>query len=372
MQSQFAEGPPSGPGREDQPDERTSADISIPRFRENGAILLDMSTLVLSTDVRSVALSNGALQIWTEENPPARILLSEIERVAVVGRPAVTLPALLSILDAGIPCFFVSSRGRWRGSLHSDENRNASRRLRQYERASDRRFALSVARALVSSKISNQAAVLARFGRNRPEKRSWFHRRPDLARLRRSAERTHSIATLRGIEGAASRVYFDALGSAFPETMPFAGRNRRPPRDAANSLLSFSYAMLLGEMEGAVRAHGLDPAFGHLHEDRTRTPSLPLDLMEPFRPACDRFAVKLASLGVLRAADHFESLDDGGVHLSADGRRAFFPAWEEEMEREFSGADGRAMTLRREVRRAVCIYLDALENDATPSFFAIA
>lgn len=120
-------------------------------------------------------------------------------------------------------------------------------------------------------------------------------------------------------------------------------------------------------MEGAVRAHGLDPAIGHLHEDRTRTPSLPLDLMEPFRPACDRFAVKLASLGVLRTANHFESRDDGGVHLNSEGRRAFFPAWEEEMERSFPGTDGQTTTLRR----APCIYLDALENDASPSFFSL-
>lgn len=330
-----------------------------------------MSTLVLSTDVRTVSLSNGAMEIGTDEKPPTRVLLSEIDRVTVVGRPSVTLPALLSVLDAGIPCFFVSSHGRWRGSLHPDEDRNAARRLRQYEQAGDRRFALSVARALVSAKIANQSSVLSRFGRNRPGKRNWFHRGPDLVRLRRSAERAHALASLRGVEGAASRVYFEALGGAFPETMPFSGRNRRPPRDAANSLLSFSYAMLLGEMEGAVRAHGLDPAIGHLHEDRTRTPSLPLDLLEPFRPACDRFVVKLACLGVLRTADHFESRDDGGVHLSSEGRRAFFPAWEEEMERTFPGADGQSTTLRRELRRTPCIYLDALENDAAPSFFAI-
>lgn len=104
--------------------------------------------------------------------------------------------------------------------------------------------------------------------------------------------------------------------------------------------------------DAAVRAHGLDPAIGHLHEDRTRTPSLPLDLMEPFRPACDRFAVKLASLGVLRTADLFESRDDGGVHLNSDGRRAFFPSWEEEMARSFPGADGQITTLRREDRYA--------------------
>jgi len=333
-----------------------------------------MSTLFLTPDVRGVSLANGALEIESDaaERPRARILLSAIDRVTVVGRPAVSLPALLSLLDAGIPCFFVSSRGRWRGALHSDEDRNAARRLRQFERAEDRRFALCVARALIGAKIANQGAVLARLGRNRPEKRGWFRRGPDLVRLRRSAGRARSVDAVRGVEGAASRAYFEALGGAFPEAMPFRGRNRRPPRDAANSLLSFSYALLLGETEGAVRAHGLDPAIGHLHEDRTRTPSLPLDLMEPFRPACDRFVVRLASLGVLRTADHFESRDDGGVHLNAAGRRAFFPAWEEEMERAFPGADGQSTTLRRELRRAVCIYLDALENDASPSFFSLS
>ena len=333
-----------------------------------------MSTLFLTQDVSSVSLSNGALEISRNAaGGPAtvRLLLSEIDRVTVVGRPAMSLPALLALLDAGIPCFFVSSHGRWRGALHSDENRNAARRLRQYERAADRHFALGVARALVAAKIGNQISVLSRLGRNRPERRSWFRRGPDLGRLRRSATHARSIDALRGGEGAASRIYFEALGGAFRETMPFASRNRRPPRDAANSLLSFSYAMLLGEMEGAVRLHGLDPAIGHLHEDRTRTPALPLDLMEPFRPACDRFVVKLASLGILRTTDHFESRTDGGVHLNADGRRAFFPAWEEEMTRSFPGADGQSTTLRRELGRAVCVYLDALEDDAHPTFFSL-
>lgn len=333
-----------------------------------------MSTLFLTQDVLSVRLANGALEIerQTEEGPATvRLLLSQIDRVTVVGRPAVSLPALLSVLDAGIPCFFVSSHGRWRGALHSDEDRNAARRIRQYDRSGNRRFALLIARPLVAAKIANQLAVLRRFGHNRPERRGWFHRSPSLERLCRKASGAGSLDSLRGTEGAASRAYFEALAAAFPASMPFENRNRRPPRDAANSLLSFSYALLLGEMEGAVRSHGLDPAIGHLHEDRTRTPSLPLDLMEPFRPACDRFVVKLANLGILRATDHFESREDGGVYLNPDGRRAFFPAWEEELSRIFPGSDGQSTTLRREIRRAVNIYLDALESDSSPSFFTL-
>ena len=333
-----------------------------------------MSTLFITQDVSSVRLSNGGLEIGRatpEGSATARLLLSQIDRITVVGRPPVTLPALLSLLDAGIPCFFVSSHGRWRGALHSDEDRNAARRIRQYDRAGDRHFALGIARPLIAAKIGNQLAVLRRFRRNRPEKRWWFQRSPSLERLRRKALDAGSLDSLRGTEGAASRAYFEALAGAFPASMPFEDRNRRPPRDAANSLLSFSYALLLGEMEGAVRAHGLDPAIGHLHEDRTRTPSLPLDLMEPFRPTCDRFVVKLANLGVMRTADHFESRDDGGVYLNSDGRHALLPAWEEELERHFAGGDGQDTTLRREVRRAVNIYLDALEGDSSPSFFSL-
>lgn len=333
-----------------------------------------MSTLFLTQDVSSVNLSNGGLEIErsTPEGPASmRLLLAEIDRIAIVGRPPVTLPALLSLLDAGIPCFFVTSHGRWRGALHSDEDRNAARRIRQYGRAGDRKFSLGVARPLVAAKIGNQLSVLRRFGRNRPERRGWFHRTPSLENLRGKALRASSLDSLRGTEGMASKIYFDALSGAFPDTMPFNGRNRRPPRDAANSLLSFSYALLLGEMEGVIRAHGLDPAIGNLHEDKTRTLSLPLDLMEPFRPACDRFVVKLASLGVMRAGDHFESRDDGGVLLNSEGRRALFPAWEEELERRFTGTGGQETTLRREIRRAVNIYLDALENDASPAFFAL-
>ena len=91
-----------------------------------------MSTLFLTQDVSSVRLSNGGLEIeraTPEGAETVRLLLSQIDRVTVVGRPPVSLPALLSLLDTGIPCFFVSSRGRWRGALHSDEDRNAARRI---------------------------------------------------------------------------------------------------------------------------------------------------------------------------------------------------------------------------------------------------
>lgn len=336
---------------------------------------METSTLFLSPETSRIALDNGHILAERRDGtPPARIRLADLARVVVVGRPPVSVPVLLSLLDAGVPCFFVSSRGRWRGSLSPDANLNAARRLRQYERDRDPAFALAVAKALVAAKLRNECAVLRRLGSNHPLLRLGVFRpaRKEIERMLPATARTEDLDALRGLEGAAAERHFEAMRSAFPDDLPFAGRNRRPPRDAANALLSFAYALLLGEVECAVRAHGLDPCIGNLHRDRTRSASLALDLMEPFRPAMDRFAVKLARLGMLDAAKHFERRDDGGTYFNAAGRAVLLPAWEEEMRHEFARPDdGASTTLRKEIGETVCAYLRFLENDVPPAFFVL-
>lgn len=336
---------------------------------------METSTLFLSPETARVALDNGHLLAERRDGAePVRVRLADLNRIVVVGRPPVSVPVLLSLLDMGVPSFFVSSRGRWRGSLSPDDNRNAARRIRQYKRAADPVFNLAVARALVAAKLRNECAVLRRLGSNRPLLRLRVFRpaRKEIERAAATLGEVRDLDALRGTEGAAAVRHFEALGSAFPATMPFAGRNRRRPKDSANALLSFAYALLLGEVECTVRAHGLDPGIGHLHRDRTRAASLALDLMEPFRPAMDRFAVKLASLGMLDATKHFERRDDGGTYFNAAGRAILLPAWEEEMRHGFARpCDGANTTLRKEIDADVCSYLRFLEDNDPPSFFAL-
>jgi CRISPR/Cas system-associated endonuclease Cas1 len=140
------------------------------------------------------------------------------------------------------------------------------------------------------------------------------------------AERNISATLLPGRgKGATARVWFSCLAAAAPGQWQFSGRNRRPPRDPLNALLSLSYTLVEGEIRRAVQAHGLDPARGFLHQPAPARDSLVLDLLEIYRPSVDAFALDLLHNSL--EPKHFDQSQRDGCRLSQDGRRIFYPAW---------------------------------------------
>lgn len=133
-----------------------------------------MASLILTSDDLTVRLDSRRLEVITRVSDGAHakhekrtVPLHDLDRVVAIGRPAITIPVLIELMDQGIPCFFVSSRGRWRGATIADRNLNARRRLRQYEQSRDRLFCLSVAQCLIEAKIRNSRRVLQRLAANR-------------------------------------------------------------------------------------------------------------------------------------------------------------------------------------------------------------
>ena len=342
-----------------------------------------MPSLVLTSDTLSVRLLSRRLEVIRQDHQtpgsaPVRteVPLLDIDRVVLIGRPSVTIPVLTTLMDTGIPCFFLTAHGRWRGALSPDRNLNAARRIRQYEQATDPQFSLRVARRLVIAKIANSRRVLQRLAANREISDSPEHEAVcgELKHLLQRAGSTDSLDELRGIEGLAAARYFRRIGAFFPDTLPFRERSRRPPRDGANALLSWTYTILLGEVEGAIRAHGLDAAIGVLHADKLNTPSLALDLVEPLRPAiADLLVLSILNHAILRP-EHFEvDIDDGGTYLTEEARKPFFVAYEQAMTRRFAMAKGSPHTdFRKVIDEQVCIYLRALERgDNEEEFFRL-
>lgn len=342
-----------------------------------------MPSLVLTSDTLSVRLLSRRLEVIRQDHQtpgsaPVRteVPLFDLDRVVIIGMPSVTIPVLTRLMDCGIPCFFLSGRGRWRGALGPDNNLNAARRIRQYEMATDAQFALRVARRIIIAKIANSRRVLQRLAANRELSDTPEHEAVgnELKHLLRRAESTATLDELRGIEGLAAARYFRRIGAFFPDALPFRERSRRPPRDAANALLSWTYTILLGEVEGAVRAHGLDAAIGVLHADKLNTPSLALDLLEPLRPAiADLLVLSILNHNILRP-EHFEvRIEDDGTYLTEAARKPFFVAYEQAMTRRFALTKGEAHTdFRKVIDEQVCVYLRALERgDGTETFFRL-
>lgn len=332
-----------------------------------------MGTLVVNRKSLSVKLETEHLVVHDHvDGSVRRVPLVNVERVIVCGEPAITFPVLAELMDRGIPCSFLKAGGQWRGLMDGDGGFHADRRERQYERLRDDAFCLDATRRLVADKLANGRRSLQRLFANRGLCAS------EDAHVRRLDVFVHALPTLRtrdelrGLEGMAAAAYFAALARFFPADCPFVARSRRPPKNAANALLSFVYTLLTGAFVAAVRAHGLDVAAGFFHCGHNRSPALALDLMEPCRPVlADRLVLDLLNHRRIRAEEHFEAGEEGGVSLNEDGRRIVFRHFDAEMRRTFV-RDGRTTSVRGGIDGLVCRYLDLLEGEAPPSFYRAA
>ncbi|GAB4246404.1 MAG: CRISPR-associated endonuclease Cas1 [Acidobacteriota bacterium] len=339
-----------------------------------------MASLVISGEVITVRLISKHVEVirWVERGREAearlRIPLVDVERVVIIGRPSVSYPTLAMFLRLGIPCYLLTRKGRWLGALTPDKNLNGARRIRQYEVGRDEALQLRVARKLVHAKLRNSRRVLQRLSANRGESHLPSQKEADatLNDLAERALRAEGLDELRGYEGMGAGKYFARLGRFFPAEIPFRGRSRRPPKDPANALLSWTYTVLLGEVDGAVRKHGLDPAIGFLHGLRHGAPALALDLLEPLRaPICDLLVLNILNHKILGEGDFRFDAEDGGFYLREEARRPFFQSYEAAMNRKFTPAKGDAHTdFRRVIDDQVVEILRVLEDPGyEPEFF---
>ncbi len=257
-------------------------------------------------------------------------------QVCVLGNVTVTTPALRELLQREIPVLYYSYGGWFYGMATGLAHKNAELRIAQFRAAADRAASLALAQRFIRAKIRNCRTLLRR--NHRGDVGSALRA---LERFAKDAERADSVERLLGIEGNAARVYFGAFsGMLRPKgevgevswRMDFDGRNRRPPRDPVNALLSFAYALLVKDWTITLSAVGFDPFVGFYHRPRYGRPALALDLMEEFRPlVADSVVLRTVNEGIVGANDFVATA--GGVALRESGRKRFLQAYERRMDR---------------------------------------
>jgi CRISPR-associated protein Cas1 len=198
---------------------------------------------------------------------------------------------------------FLRLDGRYQGRLESAEPRNVFLRKRQFMLVDDLVSRVRLTRDILSGKLANMATLMARIGRTRKSGEAKEASRA-IRELARGLDDAASLDSLRGIEGAASAKYFQALKCGLEHDIGFRKRVRRPPTDPVNAVLSFLYTLLINRMYAAVRTSGLDPQPGVLHDLEYSRYSLPLDLVEEFRaPVADALTLALFNMNVLGRED---------------------------------------------------------------------
>ena len=289
--------------------------------------------LYVTDSKAQVGAREGIFTIRVGGDKVARVRGAETSQIAVFGRAQVTTMALRAAFDLGIPVCYFTYGGYFMGLAHGHVHKNVVLRQAQFAAAADGARSLAVARSIVAGKIRNQRTQLRR---NLVEADDQAIR--ELKRLAGEAERADSMASLLGYEGTAAAVYFARVPKmlrkrALKASFDWKGRNRRPPRDPVNALLSFVYSLLTKDLTATVLAVGFDPYMGFYHQPRYGKPALALDLMEEFRPlVADSVVLTLLNKGEAKEG-HFVSRADG-CNLTAAGRKVVLRAYERRLREE--------------------------------------
>ncbi|WP_048955103.1 CRISPR-associated endonuclease Cas1 [Haemophilus influenzae] len=286
-----------------------------------------MSSLYIDRKGTEIKLSGEALVCYENGERVGTIPLAPIERIYLKSDVTVQASLLAKLGERGIGIIFLSGRKNIPTLFLSQPHNDAFRRISQYELAKNEVFCLAFAKKLMLLKLISQKTWLWQASNARPEKKSQLtEKATELDGLIHKIQEQTNLASLRGIEGRAAAVYFTALSIYLPPALRFQGRNRRPPRDPFNAVLSLTYTLIHSEAVLAIYGAGLDPYIGFYHALDFGRESLACDLIEPLRPLIDSWCLGLFRQEVLRE-EHFSSTQEG-CFLGKTGRVQFYKAYE--------------------------------------------
>ena len=287
-----------------------------------------MATLYLDRRDLSLELAAGRLRLRHPDGGLRDVPLALLERVVITATTRLESSVLAALAAAGVAVMILNPRHADRvafvlGRPHND----LAVRLGQYRLLDDPAWQIAWSQRLVRAKLLGQWRLLRRALPLRPQARRHLVRGCEAlaAALKRTRENL-DVASLAGIEGAAAAAYFPAFGALFADSLEFSGRNRRPPRDPVNAVLSLTYTLIHFEAVRTAYAAGLDPYLGFYHRPAFGRESLASDLLEPLRPHANRLVWRLFADATLRP-DHFHRQADACL-LGKAGRGHFYAAYE--------------------------------------------
>lgn len=296
---------------------------------------IQQNVLYVMTQGAYVHRDHLTLQVKVNGEVKLGAPIHNLQAVALFGNVMVSPGALNLCAETGVSVTFLSETGRLQARVDAPAAGNVLLRREQFRQADDPVKSLLHGKCFIAGKLQNARASVLRAARDNAasgDREALLQAGTELAASIRRLEFCEGLDEVRGTEGSAARVYFQAFAYMVRqerESFSPKGRTRRPPLDPANALLSFAYALLLSDCTAALAAAGLDPSVGYLHVDRPGRPSLALDLMEEFRPLlADRLVLTMINRRQVGPED-FVVREGGAVEISASCRRALVTAWQE-------------------------------------------
>ena len=290
-----------------------------------------LNTLYVTTPEAYLSKDGLNVVVSVQQQEVFRIPAINIEGIVTFGYMGAS-PGLMKLCsDSGISLTFLSPNGRFISRVQGATRGNVLLRKAQYALSDDEEWSLHVAQLMIAAKIQNYRNVLRRYIRDYGECLEVEEAVKMLDANKRDVLDAEDKTKLMGFEGIASNAYFEVLPNLIlnqKESFPFNGRNRRPPKDAVNAMLSLAYTLIANDCTAALETVGLDPYVGFLHALRPGRTSLALDMMEEFRAYLgDRFVLSLINKRQITPKD-FLYQGDNGVVMTDNGRKTFITAWQ--------------------------------------------
>ncbi len=290
-----------------------------------------MQTSLYVLRKETVLTTDGEKFFLEESNQKREIPVQNIKSLQIFVQIDISAKVFQVCLKNDIPVYFISPKGTYLGKLQPLQGQNVERRIEQYAFFLDEEKKIEKAKELVDGKIKNSLSFLYR--QRRLVGFDISEEIEMIVKIQNSIFEPSSLAQIRGREGIVAKYYFQALGKSLPEHFLFTERTRRPPKDKANSLLSFGYTLLANSIMTAVESVGLDAYVGFLHSPIRNNPALVLDMMEEFRSIIvDHLVCSLLFSGDLQV-DDFDETGEFPL-LTAEGRKKFIIAYEKRLQKE--------------------------------------
>ena len=315
------------------PDETNYLLGASTNFRKIVSDRVDGGILYVSEQGACLGKSGDSLTISYKEGKVDEIPIKDLVHVTVMGNVQCSTQLIHNLLASEIGISYLSTHGKLLGVTLPLTTKNIYLRQKQFVKFQHPETVLRLARWIVNAKISNQRTLLRRNGQASQQVLR------EMLELRDKALAADNIDTLRGIEGRAGRLYIESFSSMLKvkevdgKTI-MNGRNRRPPKDPVNALLSLGYTLLARDVMAACASVGFDPLFGFFHRIEPGRPALALDIMEPFRPLIvDSVVIRVLNTFEIKLEDFYWGQDS--CQLKKTGRNVFFAAYERRMHETF-------------------------------------
>lgn len=331
-----------------------------------------MSFLYVTNDGAKINIDGGVIKITDKDECITTIPKETIDAVGIFGNVQISTQCMKFFLEKGIRVGFYSKTGSYFGNLVSTGHINIKRQKKQLHLSDDQSFSIKIAKRIIEAKINNQLVILRRYLRNTD-----INCEEEIFQILNSKRKIDSVYTneqLMGHEGLASRYYFQALSKIIEPEYKFKGRNKRPPKDPFNAMLSFGYTLLMNELYGEIDSHGLNPYAGFLHQDKESHPTLASDMMEEWRAIIvDSAVMSLIQGHEININDFIYNEETGACILNRTAMKIFLNKFEMKLRTEqkyIYDIEGR-MSFRRAIWHQISYLVKAIDSEDSSLYHPI-